>query len=156
MKSKHSTELCPQLERLPGTICLQKRHEFALNRIPPSPFIHPCLLPIPTKGLVDQKARERRTKGGKEGWYWESRPTTKIARISRQFWKNVEGPWLLSWQRPKAWQQRRLHQCNLGSWSSPGIFHRLLCVHVWSLDHWVFSSSYVHAAWYWWGSMGTN
>ena len=74
--------LCLQLERPPGTICLEtKRHDSTLNLFTPSSFIPPCLLPFFSWWQDNQRTKKGRTNWWKEGSYWESRPTTKIGRF---------------------------------------------------------------------------
>ena len=107
-------------------IVWHSRHESALKLVPPSPLNYPCLLPSPP-GL-SHKQRVKRREG--DIWNRGSRPTAQI-RL------HIEGPRLLWRQQPRAWQQWRVHRCNLEGWFFPRVFHRLLGVHGRGLDHWL-------------------
>ena len=104
-------------------IVWHSRHESALKRMPHSPLNYPCLLPS-TPGLSHKQRVKRR-----EGYIWNrgSRPTAQI-RL------HIEGPRLLWRQRPKAWQQWRVHRCILEGWFSSRVFHCLLGAYGRQLD----------------------
>ena len=74
-------------------------------------------------------------------------PDQTAAKIGAVSSPKVEGSWFPGGQRPWAWQQQWVHQCNPGSWSSPRVFHYLLCVHGLGLDQWFLWNCAVHTTW---------
>ena len=124
MESNHSTAISSTGETTWNNLASRKRHDSTLNLFTRFPLCLSCLLPS-----LSWVGREcSRTE---ENWSdKDSRPTAQICL-------HIEGLGLLCRWRPAAWHQRWVHRCNLGSWSSPGVFHHLLGVYDWGLDHWI-------------------
>ena len=102
------------------------RHDSALNPVSsPSPI---CILPPPP-------CRQNNLGAKRWGWKYKTTNTNQRTKSATEICLHIEGPWLLRWHRPSAWQQWWVHKCHIGRPCFAGVVHYLRCCYGRGLDH---------------------